>query len=128
MEAVGQPTGGNAHDFNNMLAVIIGGLGVLQRRPARGDTDVGRFVDGAAEAAHRAATLTQRLLAFSRRQPLVPQPLDAKRMVGGMSDLLSRTLGETIGLETVWPRVPGKSTLTRCPVGKYDPQSLSQCA
>ena len=101
MEAVGQLTGGIAHDFNNMLAVIIGGLGILQRRLARGDTDVGRFVDGAAEAAHRAATLTQRLLAFSRRQPLVPQPLDANRMVGGMSDLLSRTLGETIGLETV---------------------------
>ncbi|MGD9476378.1 GAF domain-containing protein [Shinella sp. G-2] len=101
MEAVGQLTGGIAHDFNNMLAVIIGGLGMLQRRLARGDTDVGRFVDGAAEAAHRAATLTQRLLAFSRRQPLSPQPLDPNRMVGGMSDLLARTLGETIALETV---------------------------
>jgi PAS domain S-box-containing protein len=101
MEAVGQLTGGIAHDFNNMLAVIIGGLGMLQRRLARGDTDVGRFVDGATEAAHRAATLTQRLLAFSRRQPLSPQPLDPNRMVGGMSDLLTRTLGETIALETV---------------------------
>ncbi|WP_245409190.1 GAF domain-containing protein [Shinella sp. WSJ-2] len=101
MEAVGQLTGGIAHDFNNMLAVIIGGLGMLQRRLARGDTDVGRFVDGAVEAAHRAASLTQRLLAFSRRQPLSPQPLDPNRMVAGMSDLLSRTLGETVALETV---------------------------
>jgi PAS domain S-box-containing protein len=101
MEAVGQLTGGIAHDFNNMLAVIIGGLSMLQRRLARGDTDVGKFVDGAAEAAQRAATLTQRLLAFSRRQPLAPQPLDPNRVVGGMSELLSRTLGETITLETV---------------------------
>ena len=101
MEAVGQLTGGIAHDFNNMLAVILGGLSMLQRRLARGDTDVGRFVDGAVDAAQRAATLTQRLLAFSRRQPLSPQPLDPNRVVGGMSELLSRTLGETIALETV---------------------------
>jgi PAS domain S-box-containing protein len=101
MEAVGQLTGGIAHDFNNMLAVILGGLSMLQRRLARGDTDVGRFVDGAVDAAQRAATLTQRLLAFSRRQPLAPQPLDPNRMVAGMSELLSRTLGETIALETV---------------------------
>jgi GAF domain-containing protein/CheY-like chemotaxis protein len=101
MEAVGQLTGGIAHDFNNMLAVIIGGLSMLQRRLARGDTDVGRFVDGAVDAAQRAATLTQRLLAFSRRQPLAPQPLDPNRVVSGMSELLSRTLGETIALETV---------------------------
>ncbi len=101
MEAVGQLTGGIAHDFNNMLAVVLGGLSMLQRRLARGDTDVGRFVDGAMDAAQRAATLTQRLLAFSRRQPLAPQPLDPNRMVSGMSEMLSRTLGETIALETV---------------------------
>jgi GAF domain-containing protein/ActR/RegA family two-component response regulator len=101
MEAVGQLTGGIAHDFNNMLAVIIGGLSMLQRRLARGDTDVGRFVDGAVDAAQRAATLTQRLLAFSRRQPLAPQPLDPNCVVSGMSELLSRTLGETVALETV---------------------------
>ncbi len=101
MEAVGQLTGGIAHDFNNMLAVILGGLSMLQRRLARGDTDVGRFVDGAVDAAQRAATLTQRLLAFSRRQPLSPQPLDPNRVVGGMSELLNRTLGETVALETV---------------------------
>lgn len=101
MEAVGQLTGGIAHDFNNMLAVILGGLSMLQRRLARGDTDVGRFVDGAVEAAERAATLTQRLLAFSRRQPLSPQPLDPNRVVSGMGELLGRTLGETIVLETV---------------------------
>ncbi|CAN7261620.1 GAF domain-containing protein [Rhizobium sp. LjRoot30] len=101
MEAVGQLTGGIAHDFNNMLAVIIGGLSLLQKRLARGDTDVGKFVDAATDAAQRAATLTRRLLAFSRRQPLAPQPLDPNRMVAGMSELLSRTLGETIVLETV---------------------------
>jgi PAS domain S-box-containing protein len=101
MEAVGQLTGGIAHDFNNMLAVIIGGLNILQRRLAKGDTDIGRFVEGAMDAAQRAANLVQRLLAFSRRQPLAPEPLNANRMIGGMSELLMRTLGETIHLETV---------------------------
>ncbi|SEM91195.1 PAS fold-containing protein [Sphingomonas gellani] len=101
MEAVGQLTGGIAHDFNNMLAVIIGGLNLAQRRLDRGDTDIGRFMDGAMEGATRAAALTQRLLAFSRQQPLAPENIDANRLVNGLADLLTRTLGEHVRLETV---------------------------
>ena len=79
MEAVGQLTGGIAHDFNNMLAIIIGGLNLLQRKLAKGETDVERFIDGAIDGAQRAAALTSRLLAFSRQQPLAPEPIDANR-------------------------------------------------
>jgi PAS domain S-box-containing protein len=101
MEAVGQLTGGIAHDFNNMLAVILGGLNLLQRKLKKGETDVERFVEGAIDGAQRAAALTQRLLAFSRQQPLTPEPMNANRMVSGMSELLARTLGEQISVETV---------------------------
>jgi PAS domain S-box-containing protein len=101
MEAIGQLTGGIAHDFNNMLAVIMGGLNLLQRRLARGDTDVGRYVEGALEGARRAASLTSRLLAFSRQQQLAPEQIDANKLVQGMTDLLTRTLGEAIQVETV---------------------------
>jgi PAS domain S-box-containing protein len=101
MEAVGQLTGGIAHDFNNMLAIIMGGLSLLQRKLARGETDVGRFVDAAMDGAQRAATLTQRLLAFSRQQPLSPEPLVINKLVAGMSELLDRTLGEQVKVETV---------------------------
>jgi signal transduction histidine kinase len=101
MEAVGQLTGGIAHDFNNMMAVIISGLNLVQRRLARGETDVQRFIDGAMDGAQRAASLTQRLLAFARRQPLSPVPLDVNRLVASMSDLLRRSIVETIHIETV---------------------------
>jgi CHASE3 domain sensor protein len=101
MEAVGQLTGGIAHDFNNMLAVVIGNLNLIQRRIAKGQTDIGSFVESAMEGANRAAILTGRLLAFSRQQPLAPEPIDPNRLVIGMSDLLARTLGETIIVETV---------------------------
>ncbi len=101
MEAVGQLTGGLAHDFNNMLAVIVGSLNLLERRLARGETDVSRYVDAALDGAHRAAALTHRLLAFSRQQPLAPVPVDANRMVADMSDLLARSLGEAVQVETV---------------------------
>jgi signal transduction histidine kinase/CheY-like chemotaxis protein len=101
MEAVGQLTGGIAHDFNNMLAVILGGLNLLQRKLAKGETDVERFLEAAIDGAQRAAGLTQRLLAFSRQQPLAPEPLNPNKMIAGMADLLGRTLGETISLETV---------------------------
>jgi PAS domain S-box-containing protein len=101
MEAIGQLTGGIAHDFNNMLAVVIGAINLLQRRLAQGNTDVRRYIDGALEGANRAASLTQRLLAFSRQQALAPEPISANRMVAGMSELLSRTLGEHIRIETV---------------------------
>jgi len=99
MEALGQLTGGIAHDFNNMLAVVMSGLDLLQRRLERGDGDVLRYVDAAREGAHRAAALTQRLLAFSRRQPLAPEPVDVGHLVEGMSELLARTLGETVHIE-----------------------------
>jgi CHASE3 domain sensor protein len=108
MEAIGQLTGGLAHDFNNMLAVITSALNLLRRRLDRGDTNVREFIDAAIDGAQRAATLTQRLLAFARQQPLSPEPIDANKFVGGIADMLRRTLGETIRLETVlagglWP-------------------------
>lgn len=101
MEAVGQLTGGIAHDFNNMLAVVIGSLNLLKRRIERGENNVMKFIDGALDGAERAATLTHRLLAFSRQQPLSPQSLDANKFIAGMADLIRRTLGEAISVETI---------------------------
>src|SRR5579859_5493115 len=102
MEAVGQLTGGIAHDFNNMLAIVIGNLDMARRKLTGGENpDVDRCIAGAQEGAQRAATLTARLLAFSRQQPLEPRVVDANRLVSGMSELLERTLGETIRIETV---------------------------
>ena len=101
LEAIGQLTGGIAHDFNNMLAVVIGSLNLLKRRAERGDKDFLKFADSALEGAERAAALTHRLLAFARQQPLAPQPVDCNKCVAGMSDLLRRTLGESIRIETV---------------------------
>jgi signal transduction histidine kinase len=101
MEALGQLTGGLAHDFNNVLAVIISSMELAKRRLSRGDTNIGRFIDSAVEGAERAATLINRLLTFSRKQPLAPEPIDANKFVAGMSDLLRRTLGEHVRLETV---------------------------
>jgi signal transduction histidine kinase len=101
MEALGQLTGGIAHDFNNMLNVVIGNLDMLIRRLARGDAKVERFATFALDGATRAAQLTERLLAFARQQPLRPEPINANKLVAGMSDLLHRTLGETIRTESV---------------------------
>lgn len=101
MEAVGQLTGGIAHDFNNMLAVVISGMNLVQRRLARGETDVGRFVEAALNGALRASALTQRLLAFSRQQALTPTPVDINKLLNGMTDLLHRTLGDAVQVETV---------------------------
>ena len=101
MEAIGQLTGGIAHDFNNMLAVITSAMNLVRRKLSRGESDIGQFVDAAADAATRAAGLTSRLLAFSRQQPLAPQVIDANKLLTGMSDLLRRTLGETVAIETV---------------------------
>jgi CheY-like chemotaxis protein len=108
MEAIGQLTGGIAHDFNNMLAIVIGSLDILKRRLSRGERNLGRFVDSAMEGAERAAVLTHRLLAFARQQPLVPEPIEINTFVAGMSEMLRRTLGESVRLETVlagglWP-------------------------
>jgi len=101
MEAMGQLTGGIAHDFNNLLQVIIGNLEVLQRRNLVANDDAKRMVASAVRGAERASTLTQRLLAFARRQPLNPKALDVNKLVNGMSELLHRTLGESITIETV---------------------------
>jgi PAS domain S-box-containing protein len=104
MEGIGQLTGGVAHDFNNLLTVIIGNLEALQRHLREDELDVDRLkrsADNAMRGARRAESLTQRLLAFSRQQPLEPKPIDVGRLVSGMSDLLRRTLGEHISIETV---------------------------
>jgi signal transduction histidine kinase/CheY-like chemotaxis protein len=99
MEAVGQLTGGIAHDFNNLLTGIIGGLELMQKRIAQGRaSEAGKYVNLALESAQRAATLTQRLLAFSRRQSLNPRPVDANALVHSTKDLLRRTIGESIAL------------------------------
>jgi signal transduction histidine kinase len=106
METIGQLTGGVAHDFNNLLTVVLGGLDSIERQVARLPQDeitaiIARSAAMGLKAVDRAATLTHRLLAFSRRQPLEPKPIDANRLVADMSELLRRTLGETIELETV---------------------------
>ena len=101
MEAVGQLTGGIAHDFNNMLSVVMGSLDLLARRMATDDARVKRYIDAATDGARRAANLTQRLLAFSRQQPLRPEPVEVNRLVTGMSDLLRHSLGSAVQLETV---------------------------
>ena len=93
MEAIGQLTGGIAHDFNNLLTGILGSLEIVNQRIAAGrSAEIGRFTSAATTAAQRAAALTQRLLAFARRQPLDPKRIDANRLVAGMEDLLRRTL------------------------------------
>jgi PAS domain S-box-containing protein len=101
MEAVGQLTGGVAHDFNNLLQVIIGNLDTLTRGLAPDSPRLKKAVQSAMSGAKRAAALTQRLLAFSRRQPLDPKPIDVNALISGMSDLLHRSLGETVELEVV---------------------------
>lgn len=101
MEAVGQLTGGVAHDFNNLLTVIIGGLDTIKRSKPGDTARVSRAVDMALQGANRAASLTARLLAFSRRQPLEPKPLEPNALVRDMTELLHRTLGEQIELEGV---------------------------
>jgi PAS domain S-box-containing protein len=102
MEVVGQLTGGIAHDFNNLLQGITGSLDLLERRVAQGRlNDISRFITGAMAAANRAAALTHRLLAFSRRQPLDPKPVCANPLITSMEDLLRRTMGERIALHLV---------------------------
>ena len=101
MEAIGQLTGGLAHDFNNMLTGVLGALDFIQRRVASGRVnDLGRYVDAATSSANRAAALTHRLLAFARRQSLDPQPVDVNQLVYSMEDMLRRTMAEHIELST----------------------------
>jgi signal transduction histidine kinase/ActR/RegA family two-component response regulator len=101
MQAIGQLTGGIAHDFNNMLAIVIGSLDLAKRRLKTDVAKAEACIDNAAEGANRAAQLTARLLAFSRLQPLEPRILDINKLVGGMSELLRRTIGENLRVETV---------------------------
>ena len=104
MEAVGQLTGGIAHDFNNLLTVVTGNIDMAGRAlesAGVSDSRSRRALDNAMKGAERAASLTQRLLAFSRRQPLAPKPLDVDKLVSGMSDMLNRALGEMVQLEVV---------------------------
>ena len=101
MEAVGQLTGGVAHDFNNMLAIIIGSLDMAARRLTSDPDKARQYIENANEGARRAATLTARLLAFSRQQPLEPQAIDPNKLVGGMSELIRRTIGDQLQVEIV---------------------------
>src|SRR3546814_1192853 len=101
METLGQLTGGVAHDFNNLLQIVTGNLELLQRGLHEDQARLRRAADNAMEGAERAALLTQRLLAFARRQPLAPERIDPNRLVSGMSDMINRTLGETIEVETI---------------------------
>ena len=109
MEAVGQLTGGVAHDFNNLLTIILGGLDTIGRQiPALEMSPavarIGRAKDMALHGVQRAISLTNRLLAFSRQQPLAPQQIDANKLVAETCELLRRTLGESMHLETVLAR------------------------
>jgi signal transduction histidine kinase len=102
MEAVGQLTGGIAHDFNNMLTGIMGALDLIKRRIATGRLEnLDRFTDAASVSAQRAAGLTQRLLAFSRRQSLDSRPLDVNELLGSLDELLARSIGERVDLRIV---------------------------
>ena len=112
MESIGQLAGGIAHDFNNLMTVVIGNLNSAERRLARGGpadaSSIGRPIAAAMQGARRAASLTQRLLAFSRQQVLSPQQVDLNRLVASLSEMLTRTVGETIAVETIlgsglWP-------------------------
>jgi len=117
MEAVGQLTGGIAHDFNNLLTGISGSLELLQTRVSQGRlTEIDRYITAAQGASKRAAALTHRLLAFSRRQTLDPRPTDVNRLVAGMEDLIRRTIGPEIALDVIdapglWPALVDQSQL-----------------
>lgn len=125
MEAVGQLTGGLAHDFNNLLAGISGSLELMQTRLAQGRiSDLDRYITGAQGAAKRAAGLTQRLLAFSRRQTLDPKPALLNRLVSGMQDLVTRCVGPTIHVETAFA---GGLWTTFVDVGQLENALLNLC-
>ncbi|HEY0439300.1 MAG TPA: ATP-binding protein [Xanthobacteraceae bacterium] len=106
MEVIGQLTGGVAHDFNNLLTIVLGGLDVIGRQISALDSSpatarIARAREMAVQGAQRAATLTSRLLAFSRLQPLAPKALDANKLVASLCEFLRRTIGDAVALETV---------------------------
>jgi PAS domain S-box-containing protein len=102
IEAVGQLTGGVAHDFNNLLAVVLGNLDLLRKR-VPDDPKITRLIDSAIQGAQRGAALTQRMLSFARRQDLRPEPVDVPDLVKGMADLLQRSVGPMVRIETRFP-------------------------
>ena len=115
MEAVGQLTGGIAHDFNNMLAVVVGGIDLALRRLNGPRREVMMHLNNAMEGATRAAALTRRLLSFARSEPLLPERVDSNDLIGGMSDLLDRTLGEQIRVDVdlgrgTWPSMSTRTS------------------
>jgi len=117
MEAVGQLTGGIAHDFNNLLASMVSNLELMKLRIAMGQgADIERYIDGALAVAGRAAALTHRLLAFSRRQTLDPRPVDVNRLVASMTELIQRTVGPAVQVDA---RLGEQVWTTRC-----DPNQL----
>ena len=124
IEAVGQLTGGIAHDFNNMLAVIISGVTLAQKRLAKGEAGAESFLSSVAEGAQRAAALVKRLLAFSRQQPLDPKPIDANKFVAGLSELISRSLGKSINVETI---LGGGLWLTHADPAQLENSILNLC-
>lgn len=124
MESIGQLTGGIAHDFNNMLAIVIGSLDIAERRFSSSPERARKAIGHALEGAHRAASLTHRLLAFARRSPLQPQPIDSNQLVANMSELLRRTLGQGINLETV---LAGGLWRTHADPGQLENAILNLC-
>jgi PAS domain S-box-containing protein len=109
MEAIGQLTGGVAHDFNNLLMAIMSSLELLKKRMPD-DPQLTRLLENAVQGAERGAALTQRMLAFARRQNLSMEPVDLAGLVGGMKDLLERSLGEQIRVRTDFPRGLGRAS------------------
>ena len=102
LESIGQLTGGVAHDFNNLLTAVLGNLELLRKRLPP-DPSIERLIDGATQGARRGASLTQRLLAFARRQALEPKPTDLAELVRGMSDLLRRSIGPAVAINLDLP-------------------------
>ncbi len=115
MDAIGQLTGGVAHDFNNLLTPIVGNLDLIRRRH-KDDERTQKLVGGALRAAERAATLTHRLLSFARRQALQPVAVDVSALIGGIVELMQRSLGPTIGIELDLPK--------GLPSARVDPNQL----
>ncbi len=102
MESLGQLTGGIAHDFNNFLQGILGSISMARRLVAAGrPNEIERFLETATRSTQRAAALTHRLLAFARRQPLAPRPLDVNQLVASTEELFKRTIGESIRLKLI---------------------------
>jgi PAS domain S-box-containing protein len=125
MEAVGQLTGGIAHDFNNLLAGISGSLELLQKRLTEGRLGgLDRYIDTAQASARRAAALTQRLLAFSRRQTLDPKPTDVNKLIHGMEELIRRSVGPVVEVEMVGA---GGLWLTRIDPSQLENALLNLC-